>query len=100
MEDAWRRLGDGAIAVDLRDPAFWLAGHAPGALNIDPSQLASISLPLGREQAVLVVCQSGATSLKGAKVLRAAGFGATCSVRGGMGAWLKHGLPIESGGGA
>lgn len=100
VEDAWRRIGDGAIAVDLRDSAFWLAGHAPGALNIDASRLASVSLPFGREQQVLVVCQSGVTSLKGAKALRAAGFGATCSVRGGMGAWLKHGLPVESGRGA
>jgi rhodanese-related sulfurtransferase len=97
VEDAWRRVQDGAVAVDVRDPAFWHAGHAPGALNIAASELSSDGLPFHRDQAVLVVCQSGVSSLKGAKTLRRAGFAATCSVRGGMAAWLKRGLPLEAG---
>jgi rhodanese-related sulfurtransferase len=97
VEDAWRRIQDGAVTVDVRDREFWHAGHAPGALNISAAELSAAPLPFGPEQAVLVVCQSGVSSLKGAKTLRGAGFAATCSVRGGMGAWLKRGLPLESG---
>lgn len=63
-------------------------------LNV-PAQLAT----LDRERPVLVVCQSGVTSLKGAKLLRDAGFGGACSVRGGMANWLKKGLPLEAGDG-
>lgn len=97
VEDAWRRMQDGAIAVDVRDAEFWQAGHAPGALNVPAAGLAADQFPFGPEQPLLVVCQSGVSSLKGAKTLRSAGFLATCSVRGGMGAWLKRGLPLESG---
>lgn len=98
--EAWRRLGAGACAVDLRDPAFWRAGHAPGALNLELSAETFAALPFTREQPLLVICQSGVSSLKGAKALRSAGFTAACSVSGGMSDWLKRGLPIESGGGA
>jgi rhodanese-related sulfurtransferase len=97
VEDAWRRMQGGAVTVDVRDAEFWHAGHAPGALNISAAELSVAPLPFGPERAVLVVCQSGVSSLKGAKTLRGAGFAATCSVRGGMGAWLKRGLPLESG---
>ena len=98
VQDAWRRVQAGAVSVDVRDAAFWQAGHAPGALNFASSELSSGQLPFDRDQPLLVVCQSGVSSLKGAKALRAAGFFGTCSVRGGMTAWLKQGLPVESGG--
>ena len=97
VEDAWRRVREGAITIDMRDPAFWRAGHAPGAMNFSERELVSGARAFDRAQPLLVICQSGVSSLKGAKLLREAGFAATCSVRGGMSAWLKRDLPIDSG---
>jgi rhodanese-related sulfurtransferase len=97
VDDAHRRLGEGALVVDVRDTDYWLAGHVPGALHVPVSRLTDQVKGLDRDRTVLVVCQSGVMSLKGAKVLREAGFSAACSVRGGMTHWLRRGLPVESG---
>ena len=97
VEDAHRRLKDGAVVVDVRDADYWQAGHVPGAIRAPLAQLRQQLPALERERTLLVVCQSGVMSLKGARLLREAGFSSACSVRGGMTGWLRRGLPVESG---
>lgn len=94
VEEAFRRMKDGGIVVDVRDPELWAAGHAPGALHIPAAQLAGSTAAIDHQTTVLVVCQGGVTSLKAARLLREAGFPAACSVKGGMSRWLHRGLPV------
>jgi rhodanese-related sulfurtransferase len=95
VEEAHRRAREGALVVDVRDREFWDAGHVPGATHVPSAQLASAAASMDPERPVLVVCQGGVMSLKGARLLRDGGLAGTCSVRGGMASWLKHGLPVE-----
>ena len=97
VDDAHRRMAGGAVLIDVRDTDFWLAGRVPNAIHMPLSELGHNLPDVDRDQAVLVVCQSGVMSLKGAKILRDAGFSSACSVRGGMTHWLRRSLPIESG---
>jgi molybdopterin/thiamine biosynthesis adenylyltransferase len=48
-----------------------------------------------RETEVLLICQSGARSMRGAEALLAAGYAKVASVAGGTDRWLDEGLPIE-----
>jgi|GEM_PF-144944 len=96
VRDAFDRLRDGAVVLDIRDPEFWAAGHITGALHADPNRLEAVRPQLGPESAVLVVCQGGIASLQTAKALRDAGYQGACSIDGGMAAWLRAGLPLTA----
>ena len=91
-------MDDGAILVDVREPAEWAAGHAEGARHIPLAQLGQGQgeLPVGRP--VITVCRSGARSARAASIL--AGQGREVSnLRGGMRAWAAGGLPVVTEGG-
>lgn len=92
--DAFNRLREGAIVVDVRDGELFHAGHIEGALHA-PDGLASAAR-LDADSALLVICQSGVMSLKAAKDLREHGYLGACSVRGGMTSWLNARLPLAA----
>jgi rhodanese-related sulfurtransferase len=94
--DAFVRLRDGAVVVDVRDAEFYDAGHIQGAIHAPSSGGDLRSIELDADQTLLVICQSGAMSLKAAKELREQGYLGACSVRGGMSSWLKARLPLAS----
>lgn len=96
VQDALARLREGAVLLDVRAADFWSAGHAPGARLVSIDQLAGECGFLDPDSTLLVVCQGGVSSLKAARALRDEGFLGTCSVRGGMTAWLRAGLPLSS----
>jgi rhodanese-related sulfurtransferase len=91
-------MDDGAILVDVREPAEWAAGHVEGARHIPLAQLGQRQreLPVGRP--VITVCRSGARSARAATLL--AGQGREVSnLDGGMRAWAAAGLPVVTEGG-
>ncbi|MEU6017589.1 rhodanese-like domain-containing protein [Streptomyces sp. NPDC047515] len=95
--EAARRTADGAaVLLDVREPAEWHAGHAPGALHLPLSRLAGgASLPdsaAGRP--VVVICRSGHRSRQAARILADRGIPAV-DVVGGMTAWAGRGLPVR-----
>jgi NADPH-dependent 2,4-dienoyl-CoA reductase/sulfur reductase-like enzyme/rhodanese-related sulfurtransferase len=56
----WRRLGsDGQVAVDVREPDEFAAGHVAGALNLPLSQLRGRYGELPRDRPLAVYCQVG-----------------------------------------
>ena len=96
--EARSRMDDGAILVDVREPAEWAAGHAEGARHIPLAQLGQRQreLPVGRP--IITVCRSGARSARAATIL--AGQGREVSnLDGGMRAWAAGGLPVVTEGG-
>lgn len=82
--------------IDVRTTGEFESAHIPGAYNVPLDQLSEHSTELSSvKQTVVLVCQSGARSVKAEESLRAAGM---CNMRlleGGMGAWATAGLPVK-----
>ena len=87
----------GAQLIDVREAHERLRGHAEGALGVTLAELQAQPSRYveDRETEVLLICQSGARSMRGAEALLAAGYAKVASVAGGTDRWLDEGLPIE-----
>jgi rhodanese-related sulfurtransferase len=83
-----------AIVLDVRATGEFDAGHLPNARNIPLAELAQRvgELPAGRP--VIVCCNTGMTSAKGAAALRKAGREEVFNLDGGLNAWRQAGLPV------
>ncbi|MFJ5811951.1 rhodanese-like domain-containing protein [Streptomyces sp. NPDC093093] len=93
---ARRSTTDGdAVLLDVREQVEWNAGHAPGAIHIPLSRLATgAALPSAAEgRPLVVICRSGHRSQQAAKLLAGRGAEAV-DVKGGMNAWATAGLPV------
>ena len=91
--DALTRAG--ALLLDVREPAEWRAGHAPGALHIPLGELEDRLRDLPRDQTVVVACRSGGRSARATTVLTRSGFHAL-NLDGGMRAWASVGLAVQT----
>ena len=67
-------LQEGAQVVDVRTPGEFIAGHAPGSLNIPLQDLAEGAKALDRNRWVIVCCASGTRSGIARRKLRGQGF--------------------------
>ncbi|WP_374380002.1 rhodanese-like domain-containing protein [Thermomonas sp.] len=97
---------DGAIVIDVREPAEFDTGHIPGAVNIPRGVLefqvdahpavAHVSDPAlsHKERAVVVVCRTGGRAALSALNLQRLGFADVRSIAGGVLAWGEAGLPL------
>ena len=97
---------DGAIVIDVREPAEFETGHIPGAVNIPRGVLefqvdehpavAHVSDPAlsHKERPVVVVCRTGGRAALSAVNLQRLGFADVRSIAGGVLAWGDAGLPL------
>lgn len=70
-----RALDEGGLLVDVRSPAEYGAGHAPGAVNVPLGTEDQHLDRLGPKDRPLVVhCASGTRSMAAVRRLRAAGY--------------------------
>jgi rhodanese-related sulfurtransferase len=69
----------------------------PGAISFPQSELASRLDDMPRDRPILVICQSGARSLRAAQFLTQMGYRDVASVAGGTAAWCEAGQPVEAG---
>jgi molybdopterin/thiamine biosynthesis adenylyltransferase/rhodanese-related sulfurtransferase len=86
----------GAILIDVREPHERAAGQAEHALGIVKDALEAeprAHLP-DRDAAIVLICQSGARSLRAAQTLLDAGYARVASVEGGTARWIAEGLPL------
>ena len=96
IDEFARRREQGAPVIDVREPDEYQEAHVPGATLIP---LATVPDRLGEvpaEHDVLVICKSGARSMRAAEFLTANGINAT-NVAGGTMAWIDSGRPIADG---
>lgn len=92
-----------AVLVDVREPAEWAKGHAPGAIPIPRGLLefaADPSLPTHRTELhdgrrIVLYCASAGRSAMAGRTLTEMGFHDVAHVAGGFNAWTQAGLPIE-----
>ncbi|MEH6414489.1 molybdopterin-synthase adenylyltransferase MoeB [Pseudomonas sp. CGJS7] len=93
---ARQRQQAGAVLVDVREAHERAAGHAEDAVGVAKDALEAdprASLPDPAAEIVLI-CQSGARSLRAAQTLIQAGYLRVASVDGGTTRWLAEGLPM------
>jgi rhodanese-related sulfurtransferase len=110
-----------AVYLDVRTPEEFAAGHPAGAINVpvlffragqsmpNADFVASVQRLIPPATPLLVGCQAGGRSQRGAELLVAAGYSDVSNVRGGFGGardetgrlvipgWREAGLPIETG---
>lgn len=93
--EATRRLREGAMLIDVREPDEHARERIPGARNLPLSRLEATELVAKPGQAVVFHCRSGARTQGHAPRLAAkAGLGEACIIEGGPVAWKRAGLPV------
>ncbi len=80
--------------IDVREPYEFTEGHIPEAELIPLGQLPEALARLPKEETIIVVCRSGARSLRAAQFLSGHGYQHVVNMHGGMLSWkgkVKHG---------
>jgi molybdopterin/thiamine biosynthesis adenylyltransferase/rhodanese-related sulfurtransferase len=86
---------DGPVLVDIREPSEWETGWIPGGLRVPMSEL-SDQLEEHRDRTLVIYCAHGNRSLRVADALAEAGYADPVSLAGGIVAWERAGLPVET----
>lgn len=83
--------------VDVRRPAEYNSGHAPGAANAPLAKLGELlpHLHLDPNAPTAVICAGGYRSSAGASILQQLGFMDLHNVTGGTKAWIDAGYEVE-----
>jgi rhodanese-related sulfurtransferase len=86
------------LIIDVREPAEFIAGHLPNAINIPRGVL---EFRIGQHPSfqnpqtkIIVYCQSGGRSALAAESLHKMGFVNTVSMAGGFSAWQASGRSV------
>jgi molybdopterin/thiamine biosynthesis adenylyltransferase len=97
--DALRRLHQGALLIDVRNPGEHVVGGVEGshAIPLDTLESRIDSIAPDREREILTLCASGKRSMRAAETLMQLGFDNVASVAGGFSRWQAEGLPIARG---
>ncbi|MFI6654292.1 rhodanese-like domain-containing protein [Streptomyces sp. NPDC050523] len=90
---AW---ADGGLAVDVREPDEYAAGHVPGARLMPLRTVPARCGELPADRPVFVICASGNRSRSAADWMTSRGIDAY-SVAGGTLTWARGGRPIAAG---
>ena len=95
-KQAQTMISQGALLLDVREPAEYAAIHAPNAKLIPLGEvgLRLKELDAYKNKPVVVMCRSGRRSAKAAALLQEAGFTQVSNVQGGMQAWEQAGLEV------
>lgn len=91
----WLRENRAAL-FDVREPDEFAATRIPGARSAPLSHFDPAAIRAEPGQTLVVNCKGGRRSLEAASRLAAAGC-AVCSLKGGLDAWTKAGLPVDTG---
>jgi hydroxyacylglutathione hydrolase len=97
---AAERLAAGTpLAVDVRTPSEREHKHVTGSVNIPLNHLTERLHELPKDRPLLVHCAGGYRSSIAASLLQQRGFQNVSEIAGGIAAWEKAKLPVESGAG-
>ncbi|HEY7716102.1 MAG TPA: thiosulfate sulfurtransferase GlpE [Candidatus Binatia bacterium] len=90
IDDAKQKLdGKTCLFVDIRDPASYRAARIPGAIHLHDGNVQQFLKNTRREQAVVVYCYHGNSSLGATAFLIENGFTNVASMNGGFEAWRQ-----------
>jgi len=94
--DAVKLINKGAVVIDVRPEAQFETGHIVNARNMSLTRLGEDEAAVEklRNKAVLVCCDTGASSAKVARLLLGKGVAQVANIQGGLVAWQSDGLPL------
>lgn len=97
IETLYKRLlrNESFLVLDVRRTEEWDMGHIPGSMHIHIAELSQRMDELPTNLPIMVICHTGYRAGIAASMIAATGR-ETIAVRGGMGDWLKGGLPFAS----
>lgn len=86
-----------AVVVDVCESAEFAAGHIVGAKNIPLGELEGRlgTMVKNKNLPLILVCQSGARSIRALAVAKKLGYEQAQLLGGGLAAWKAANLPIE-----
>lgn len=99
----WRDIGPfelsqlvnaGAVLIDVRGDKPYREGHIAGARRSDLGDVEAALKSAAKDAAVVLYCESGATSDKAAEKLALAGYSKVATLRGGIATWRTENLPL------
>lgn len=99
IADVQKTLGQ-TLIIDVREPAEYMAGCLPGAVNIPRGVL---EFKIGAHpdfqnlngDKIIVYCQTGGRSALATEALLKLGYSGAVSMAGGFKAWSESGNPVE-----
>lgn len=91
-----RLVREGALLVDVREPGevAALAFNVPDIINMPLLALEHRWTELPKDRDIVLVCESGARSLKATYYLQFQGFTRVSNMEGGIAKWLLKGFPV------
>ncbi len=95
---AYERMGQGAVIIDVREPYEYGAMRIPGAELMPLGSLARAREAMDPAQEMIFVCRVGDRSGLAVDLLRRAGFSKAYNLAGGMVEWINEQLPVEEAG--
>jgi rhodanese-related sulfurtransferase len=92
-----RLVNQGALLVDVRERAEIdrLAFDVPDIVALPMSELEQRFAELPRERELVMVCQTGARSLKATYFLMYQGYTRVANMEGGIDKWVRKGFPVK-----
>lgn len=90
IHDAKQKLDDrSCIFVDIRDPGSYRQAHIPGAIHLHDGNVQEFLQNTAKNQAMVVYCYHGNSSLGATAFLLENGFSEVASMSGGFEAWRQ-----------
>jgi len=91
-----RLVGEGALLVDVRERAevARTAFDVPAIVNIPISELEQRWSELPRDREIVLVCETGARSLKATYYLQYRGLQRVSNMQDGLLKWMRKGFPV------
>ena len=86
----------GVLALDVREPSEYRAGHIPGVGSMPLRELLSEGTELPRDRTLLLSCRSGRRTSRALHYLEDMGYEQLVGLRGGLLAWRAAGLPVTT----
>jgi len=96
VDELERRLGEGALLIDVREPDEWAEVRVPGGRLIPLQNVPERLAEIPAEEDVYVICALGGRSRAAVEFLREQGRDAV-NVFGGTTAWVNADFPTEAG---
>ena len=95
--EAQKRIEEGAVLVDVREPNEYEEAHIPGSRLEPLSTFTEKYKDLPKDKPLVMQCRSGARSERAAKYLLEQGYTDVVNLTGGILAWQEAGLEVERG---